>query len=157
MFQVLSNLSKLSKQQEDGQGLVEYALILVLVAVVVVVVLSLVGPAVGNIFSEVVSVLNGGEAESNSCVKTGDGRFVIVDNGAIPGGTYIYPNTAEGSKCEGPLDVGYFDFDSVKVSAGASVATATAACQSHFGKTLRFPNNSTSEIWGGSGFWYCTP
>jgi len=59
MFQVLSNLSKVSKQKEEGQGLVEYALILVLVAVVVVVVLSLVGPAVGNIFSEVVSVLNG--------------------------------------------------------------------------------------------------
>jgi len=58
MFQVLSNLSKVSKQKEEGQGLVEYALILVLVAVVVVVVLSLVGPAVGNIFSEVVGVLN---------------------------------------------------------------------------------------------------
>lgn len=36
-----------------GQGLVEYALILVLVAVVVVAILTLLGPAVGNIFSEV--------------------------------------------------------------------------------------------------------
>ncbi len=155
MFKQLSNIRK--QQQEDGQGLVEYALILVLVSVVVVVILSQMGPAVGNIFSGVVSALNGGETESNSCVNTGDGRFVIVDNGAIPAGRYYYPNTAEGSKCEGPLDVGYFDFDSVKVTAGASVATATAACQSHFGKTLRFPNDSSSEIWSGSGFWYCTP
>jgi pilus assembly protein Flp/PilA len=37
--------------QADGQGLVEYALILVLVAVVVVAALALLGPAVGNVFS----------------------------------------------------------------------------------------------------------
>jgi len=40
---------------EEGQGLVEYALILVLVASVVIVVLALLGPAIGNIFSNVVS------------------------------------------------------------------------------------------------------
>ena len=36
---------------EEGQGLVEYALILVLVAVMVIVVLALIGPTIGNIFS----------------------------------------------------------------------------------------------------------
>jgi pilus assembly protein Flp/PilA len=40
--------------REEGQGLVEYALILVLVAVVVIVILSLLGPAIGNIFSRIV-------------------------------------------------------------------------------------------------------
>lgn len=40
---------------EKGQGLVEYALILILVAVVVIVVLLLLGPAIGNVFSNVVS------------------------------------------------------------------------------------------------------
>lgn len=39
---------------EQGQGLVEYALILVLVAVVVIVILALLGPAIGNLFSNVV-------------------------------------------------------------------------------------------------------
>ncbi len=39
---------------EEGQGLVEYALILVLVAVVVIVILAVLGPAVGNIFSNIV-------------------------------------------------------------------------------------------------------
>jgi pilus assembly protein Flp/PilA len=43
--------------QEKGQGLVEYALILVLVAVVVIVILALLGPAVGNIFSNIMSAL----------------------------------------------------------------------------------------------------
>lgn len=38
---------------EDGQGLVEYALILVLVAVVVIAALALLGPALGNIFSNI--------------------------------------------------------------------------------------------------------
>jgi pilus assembly protein Flp/PilA len=42
------------RQRETGQGLVEYALILVLIAVVVIVILVLVGPAVGNLFSNVV-------------------------------------------------------------------------------------------------------
>ena len=43
--------------REEGQGLVEYALILVLVAVVVIVVLALLGPTIGNIFSEIVGNL----------------------------------------------------------------------------------------------------
>ena len=48
-------------QNEEGQGLVEYALILVLVAVVVIVVLAVLGPTIGNIFSNVINGLaNGG-------------------------------------------------------------------------------------------------
>ena len=39
--------------QERGQGLVEYALILVLVAIVVIAALLLLGPVVGNAFSTV--------------------------------------------------------------------------------------------------------
>ena len=40
--------------KEKGQGLVEYALILVLVAIVVIVILRLHGPAIGEIFSNIV-------------------------------------------------------------------------------------------------------
>jgi pilus assembly protein Flp/PilA len=43
--------------KEEGQGLVEYALILVLVAVVVIVILALLGPAIGNVFSEIISLI----------------------------------------------------------------------------------------------------
>ena len=42
---------------EEGQGLVEYALILVLIAVVVIAILVLVGPEVGNIFSSILAGL----------------------------------------------------------------------------------------------------
>jgi pilus assembly protein Flp/PilA len=43
--------------REEGQGLVEYALILVLVAIVVIAILLLVGPAIGDVFSEIVNAL----------------------------------------------------------------------------------------------------
>jgi pilus assembly protein Flp/PilA len=43
--------------KEKGQGLVEYALILVLVAVVVIVILALLGPAIGNIFSNIMQAV----------------------------------------------------------------------------------------------------
>ncbi len=47
------------KKLEKGQGLVEYALILVLVAVVVIVILALLGPAIGNVFQEIVDAITG--------------------------------------------------------------------------------------------------
>ena len=40
-----------------GQGLVEYALILVLIALVVIVILALLGPAVGRIFSNIINLI----------------------------------------------------------------------------------------------------
>jgi pilus assembly protein Flp/PilA len=43
----------LERDDEDGQGMVEYALILVLIAVVVIVVLTTVGKQVKNVFSNV--------------------------------------------------------------------------------------------------------
>lgn len=43
--------------KESGQGLVEYALILVLVAIVVIVVLALLGPAIGDIFSNIINAI----------------------------------------------------------------------------------------------------
>jgi pilus assembly protein Flp/PilA len=43
--------------KEKGQGLVEYALILVLVAIVVIVILALLGPAIGKVFSNIMSAI----------------------------------------------------------------------------------------------------
>jgi len=45
--------------QEKGQGLVEYALILVLVAIVVIAVMLVLGPTIGNTFSQINSSLSG--------------------------------------------------------------------------------------------------
>jgi pilus assembly protein Flp/PilA len=42
---------------ERGQGLVEYAMILILVSIFVVVLVSLIGPQVGYIFSNVITLI----------------------------------------------------------------------------------------------------
>ncbi len=43
--------------RESGQGLVEYALVLVLVAIVVIAILTLLGPQIGEVFSQVINGL----------------------------------------------------------------------------------------------------
>ncbi|OGO08123.1 MAG: pilus assembly protein [Chloroflexi bacterium RBG_13_60_9] len=45
------------KFQKKGQGLVEYALILVLVAIVIIIILSVLGPAIGNVFSQIITAI----------------------------------------------------------------------------------------------------
>ena len=45
--------------KEKGQGLVEYALILVLVAIVVIAALMVLGPIIGNSFSTINNSLSG--------------------------------------------------------------------------------------------------
>jgi len=45
--------------REKGQGLVEYALILVLIAIVVIAILSILGTQVSTVFSQITSGLRG--------------------------------------------------------------------------------------------------
>jgi len=45
--------------REEGQGLVEYALILVLVAIVVIAILAILGPQIANIFSRITNATGG--------------------------------------------------------------------------------------------------
>jgi pilus assembly protein Flp/PilA len=93
---------------EGGQGLVEYAMILTLVALVVIVVLSLLGPNIGNVFSNVNDNLNmiGGvntdvvvitKADYNSVPQmlhlhaTSDGGYnPAVTMTASPGGVMVH-------------------------------------------------------------------
>jgi pilus assembly protein Flp/PilA len=44
--------------REEGQGLVEYALILVLVAIAVIILLTLLGDTINNVFSNIANALN---------------------------------------------------------------------------------------------------
>lgn len=48
-----------SDQGELGQGLVEYALILVMVSVVMVVLLTVLGPGIANIFANILVWIEG--------------------------------------------------------------------------------------------------
>lgn len=41
----------------SGQGLVEYALILVLVAIAVIVILAVLGPTIGNAYSSIIAAI----------------------------------------------------------------------------------------------------
>ena len=93
-MQVLKNI-----EREEGQGLVEYALILVLVAVVVIIILTILGSAVTLVFARVVGGLNGDVIDtansdhaiflSGDSTATGSGlcsgtlsniNFVVVDS-----------------------------------------------------------------------------
>jgi len=78
-------------KKEKGQGLVEYALILVLVAIVVIAALTLLGPTIGNIFSSVNSSLTtvggGGGGGGGSCgvvhnVTCGPNWHFVCNNAA---------------------------------------------------------------------------
>lgn len=42
---------------EYGQGFVEYALIMLLVALAVIIILALLGPAIGNLFSNILPLI----------------------------------------------------------------------------------------------------
>lgn len=87
---MFKSLLQKAQKREEGQGLVEYALILVLVAVVVIVVLSQVGPGVGNIFSQVVGALNGeavADAPSTGCHSNGVYFYQFNGGYMVPAGT----------------------------------------------------------------------
>jgi pilus assembly protein Flp/PilA len=47
----------LVRRSKEGQGLVEYALILFLVAVVVIAILIMLGPQIGSVFSSVYTAI----------------------------------------------------------------------------------------------------
>ena len=60
-------------QKEEGQGLVEYALLLVLVAIVIIVILALMGRTVTTVFAQVYAGLNGQALD-------GSGKEYVVTN-----------------------------------------------------------------------------
>jgi pilus assembly protein Flp/PilA len=52
-----SNMQSQTRRDQSGQGMVEYALILVLVSIVVIVILLTMGNQIQNVFSNVVAAL----------------------------------------------------------------------------------------------------
>ena len=62
MFQVKELLNRLRlgiHQEEKGQTLIEYALLVVLIAVVVIVALNLLGPQINTVFNNIRTELGG--------------------------------------------------------------------------------------------------
>lgn len=66
---------KSQHSQEKGQGMVEYALILVLVAIVVMGILTILGPQVGEVYSRITVALSSGSGPITgiTAVRTGHG------------------------------------------------------------------------------------
>ena len=81
---------KQEDKKEKGQGLVEYALILVLVSIVVIGALLIMGPAIGNIFSTINNTLanpTGGDAGA-AAAPVGLGCSDIHSDGYATGPGY---------------------------------------------------------------------
>ena len=55
---ISSFLARFSREEEEGQTLVEYGLLLALIAIIVIVALLFLGPIVSQIFSDVGENLN---------------------------------------------------------------------------------------------------
>ena len=53
----IGGLTEVNSHPQRGQGMVEYALILVLVSIVVIVILLTMGQQIANVFSNVVAAL----------------------------------------------------------------------------------------------------
>jgi len=58
LYQMIKDFFSTTVKDEEGQGLVEYALILVLIAIAVIVILGVMGGQIDNIFSTVSSALS---------------------------------------------------------------------------------------------------
>jgi pilus assembly protein Flp/PilA len=85
----LQNALAKHQNRESGQGLVEYALILVLVAVVVIVILSQLGPSISNIFNEINDALGGDFAQSDELPE------LCIGDIAPPTEYYFFPAGTE--------------------------------------------------------------
>lgn len=57
LFQIQQFLSRLTARQQKGQGLVEYALIIVLIAIVVIIALEALGVQITGVFNTITAEL----------------------------------------------------------------------------------------------------
>ena len=122
----MKSLSSKSKK-EKGQGLVEYALILVLVAIVVIAALMVLGPIIGNVFSKVNSSLSGAGA--------GGGSLVSGVSAPLTWGGDVFNNASEVCAAGG-------------VSSGNTAYTWTANSSMSNGDTFYITGSSTAPASG---------
>ena len=60
MLWIKYSLLRLGVADEGGQTLIEYALLVVLIAIVVIVALTLLGPIIANVFTNIGTILDSG-------------------------------------------------------------------------------------------------
>ncbi len=112
-----------------GQGLVEYALILVLVAIVVIVILALLGPAIGQVFSNItVNIQPRGVITGVSAARTGgSGNDVVVTITVSTNTTVDVSDSQDASPVTNVPCNGSCQVTLVGVGFNAGMVTVTAA------------------------------
>lgn len=130
--------------KEKGQGLVEYALILVLVAVVVIAALSLLGPQINSAYARVISALGGtvpytytitGGPTINSSFSAGLCTYhlsmsvKVEDSGVAVDGESISASVS-GGPASGSPPAKTTNSSGVATWANATIKTVGGACQS---------------------------
>ncbi len=132
--------------REAGQGLVEYALILVLVAVVVIVVLALLGPAIGNTFSNILCQVE----RSCTVVAGGSGTGISITHPDFTACSNTCSNSYYTCTQNASLAIAYSPNGLGQGATGTynGACTAGAAPQwfgnFYHGQTLVVTNNTTS-------------
>ena len=118
------------KTSESGQGLIEYALILVLVAVVVIGILTLLGPTIRTAYASVITALgSSGVIDSAAAVRTGGGHGnSLVVSVTVSTNTMITVTDSSGADpvtaaCNGSCTI---SVGGISDSAGTVVITASA-------------------------------
>jgi pilus assembly protein Flp/PilA len=118
------NRFKNLKNKEKGQGLVEYALILVLVAIVVIAALMILGPIIGNVFSKINSSLTTVSAGGAAAAAPANTAYDSYTGIARMGNTYAieaFCNTAGSGAAYNSYAVG----SGWDVAAGPNVPPST--------------------------------
>jgi len=92
------------KKGQKGQGLVEYALILVLVAVVVIGALTFLGPQVSDVYAKVSTALGGGVQIDESYFILGGMAQDECNFWAGEGYDTIWGTGPEGEGCYYPIE-----------------------------------------------------
>lgn len=92
-------------KNEKGQGLVEYALILVLVAIVVIVAATALGPQISSVFERTNNALSGAGGAPNFselCAVYGSGTTLYyhqMEDGTWSVGSFKIPNDTAAYDC----------------------------------------------------------
>lgn len=124
---------RIFKKREEGQGLVEYALLLVLVAMVVIGILALMGGQLRNAYSRVIVALGGNDPNAYTYTITG---FSVSGSGGM-GGCAVTLNS---------LSVHVTNADGPASGVGVNVSVSL---QSGGGTTLNGTTNSSGNAsWG---------
>jgi pilus assembly protein Flp/PilA len=95
-------LKPLLPRREEGQGLVEYALILVLVALAVIIILSFLGKQISLVYSTVVCALDTSEDMVGFTASHADGDITVTVNVRRATTIIISGDVSGGGACSGP-------------------------------------------------------